>query len=143
MVFDTSDAWQVLLYVHITTPHTFLARALLFQADIHTFVLHSKDLRALELSDEEWDAVKQVTSWLFHFREATTQMSTTKKPMLSTTHAIFRGLQDEIKRIFRSLPSSAPAQLKTGLLNAHLKLSEYYYKYDESPFYTWAACEFF
>ncbi|KAG6875145.1 hypothetical protein C0992_004996, partial [Termitomyces sp. T32_za158] len=59
--------------------------------------------------------------------------------MLSTTHAIFRGLQEEIKLILSSLPSSAPPQLKAGLINAHMKLSEYYYKYDESPFYTWAA----
>lgn len=48
---------------------------------------------------------------------------------------------DEIKSIYSNLPPSAPDQLKAGLLNAHLKLSEYYYKYDESPFYTWAACE--
>ncbi|KAK0454239.1 hATC-domain-containing protein [Desarmillaria tabescens] len=32
-----------------------------------------------------------------------------------------------------------PPELKKGLLDAHCKLSDYYYKYDESPFYTWAA----
>ncbi|KAF9031051.1 hypothetical protein BJ165DRAFT_1358464, partial [Panaeolus papilionaceus] len=94
-----------------------------------------------ELLDDEWESVKNVTDWLFLFRDATRQMSTTKKPMLSTTLAIFRGLQDHIKSIYAELPITAPSRLREGLLNAHQKLAEYYYKYDESPFYTWAACE--
>ena len=80
-----------------------------------------------------------VTSWLKSFRAATTQMSTTKVPMLSTTHAIFRGLQDDIKDIIRNLPATVSPSVKFGLLDAHRKLSDYYHKYDESPFYTWAA----
>jgi hypothetical protein len=63
--------------------------------------------------------------------------------MLSTTHAIFRGLQEHIKQIYRDLPGSIPPKIKAGLLDAHKKLSDYYYKYDQSPFYTWAACESF
>ncbi|KDR66972.1 hypothetical protein GALMADRAFT_232225 [Galerina marginata CBS 339.88] len=68
-------------------------------------------------------------------------MSTTKEPMLSTVRAIFRGLQDYISTILASLPNSAAAQnqLKTSLLEAHQKLREYYYRSDESPFYTRAA----
>ena len=61
--------------------------------------------------------------------------------MLSTTHAIFRGLQDEIKEILRNIPESVSPNIKQGLIDAHTKLSDYYYKYDESPFYTWAACK--
>jgi len=61
--------------------------------------------------------------------------------MLSTTHAIFRGLQEHIQQIYRDLPMSTPPKIKAGLLDAHKKLSDYYYKYDQSPFYTWAACE--
>ena len=68
-------------------------------------------------------------------------MSTTKVPMLSTTHAIFHGLQDDIKDIIRSLPASASPSIKFGLIDAHTKLSDYYHKYDESPLYTWAACK--
>lgn len=82
-----------------------------------------------------------VTSWLKSFCAATTQMSTTKVPMLSTTHAIFHGLQDDIKDIIRSLPASASPSIKFGLIDAHTKLSDYYHKYDESPLYTWAACK--
>jgi hypothetical protein len=67
-------------------------------------------------------------------------MSTTKVPMLSTTHAIFRGLQEDIKEILRNLPTSVSPGIKQGLIDAHTKLSDYYHKYDESPFYTWAAC---
>ena len=66
-------------------------------------------------------------------------MSTTKVPMLSTVHAVFRGLQDDLKEILRNLPNSVSPHVKRGLTDAHRKLSDYYYKYDESPFYTWAA----
>ena len=61
--------------------------------------------------------------------------------MLSTTHAIFRGLQQDIKDILRKLPNSVSSKIKLGLTDAHRKLSDYYYQYDTSPFYTWAACE--
>jgi len=60
--------------------------------------------------------------------------------MLSTTHAIFRGLQEDIKDILRNLPTAVSRRIKQGLIDAHTKLSDYYHKYDESPFYTWAAC---
>jgi hypothetical protein len=62
--------------------------------------------------------------------------------MLSTTHAIFRGLQDDIKNILRSLPDSVSPKIKLGLTDTHHKLSDYYYKFDASPFYIWAACTF-
>lgn len=62
--------------------------------------------------------------------------------MLSTTHAIFRGLQEDIKEILRSLPAHVSPSIKRGLIDAHTKLSHYYHKYDESPFYTWAACAY-
>lgn len=60
--------------------------------------------------------------------------------MLSTTHAIFRGLQEDIKEILQSLPAGVSPPVKQGLIAVHTKLSDYYHKYDESPFYTWAAC---
>jgi hypothetical protein len=80
-----------------------------------------------------------VASWLKAFRSATTEMSRTKEPMLSTVHAIFRGLQEHIRSTLAELPDSAPMELRDGLVEAHQKLSEYYYRSDESPFYTWAA----
>jgi hypothetical protein len=55
---------------------------------------------AFELSNMDWESIKLVTSWLKSFRAATTEMSATKVPILSTTHAIFRGLQDDIKTLF-------------------------------------------
>ena len=60
--------------------------------------------------------------------------------MLLTTHAIFRGLQVDIKGIPCNLPNSVLPQIKLGLTDVHCKLSDYYYQYDVSPFYTWAAC---
>ena len=118
-----------------------VGRALDYRDTIDSFVSRNKDLHALELSDADWESIKLVASWLKSFRSATTEMSTTKLPMLSTTHAIFRGLQDDIKDILRSLPNSVPPKIKLGLTDAHCKLSDYYYQYDVSPFYTWAACK--
>jgi hypothetical protein len=120
-----------------------IGRALQFQEDIDDFVGRHCDLRSLELSEDKWVAITQVADWLMAFRSATTQMSTSKTPMLSTTHAIFRGLQEHIQQIYHDLPMSTPLKIKASLLDAHKKLSDYYYKFDQSPFYTWAACEFF
>ena len=117
-----------------------VGHALDYRDTINSFVLRSKDLHALELSKADWESIKLVTSWLKSFQSTTMEMSTTKSPMLSTTHAIFQGLQDDIKTILHSLPNSVLPQIKLGLTDAHCKLSDYYYKYNESPFYTWAAC---
>lgn len=62
--------------------------------------------------------------------------------MLSSIHAIFRDLQDHVASILRDLPDSAAPQLRDGLVQAHGKLSEYYGKTDQSPYYTWAARKF-
>lgn len=119
-----------------------IGRALQFRNEVDDFVGRNRDLRSLELDEDEWDAITHVADWLMAFRAATTQMSTSKVSMLSTTHAIFRGLQEHIKQIYGDLPTSTAPKIKDGLLDAHKKLSDYYYKYDQSPFYTWAACEF-
>jgi hypothetical protein len=102
--------------------------------------MRNRELYPYELSDEDWSSIRMVSLWLKSFRSATTQMSMTSAPMLSTMLAVFRGLQDDIKTILRSLAATVSPLIKIGLLDAHEKLSEYYYKYDESPFYTWAAC---
>jgi len=114
-------------------------RALDYRDTIDSFVSRNKDLHALELSNTDWESISLVASWLKSFRSATTEMSATKVPMLSTTHAIFRGLQDDIKNILRDLPNSVSPNIKVGLTDAHRKLSDYYYQFDASPFYTWAA----
>ncbi|KAF8808961.1 hypothetical protein BYT27DRAFT_7222760 [Phlegmacium glaucopus] len=101
-------------------------RALDFSKDIDTFTGSNCDLRGLELDLAEWEAITLVSNWLKAFRSATTEMSTTKKPMLSTN-------------ILETLPDTAQPQLRDGLLAAHQKLSEYYYQSDASPYYTWAA----
>lgn len=99
----------------------------------------NRDLRHLELSDADWDAIIMVTGWLKSFRTATTVMSTTKKPMLSYTATIFRGLQEDLRAAVKDLPIGTPSVLRNGLIEAHRKLSDYYYKFDQSPYYTWAA----
>ena len=110
---------------------------------INDFVSLHKDLHALELSEAEWDAIVQVATWLEMFQTATMEMSHTKQSILSTTHLIFRRLQEHIWTIIADLPDNFNSQLKAGLLAAHQKLSEYYYHFDQSPFYTWATCKHF
>lgn len=118
-------------------------RALEFRKDIDDFVGRNRDLQELELSDDEWAMIVQVTEWLGLFRGATTQMSTSKESMLSSTLAVFRGLQEHIRLIYSKLPVLTSQRIKTSLLDAHRKLSDYYYRYDQSPFYTWAARKFY
>lgn len=116
-------------------------RAIDHRKIIDDFVGKHRDLRHLDLTDGDWDSIILVTGWLKSFRTATTLMSTTKRPMLSYTHAIFRGLQEDLRLSLKQLPFSTPSVLRNGLLEAHRKLSDYYYKMDQSPFYTWAARE--
>ena len=104
-----------------------IGRALDYRDTIDSFVSRNKDLHALELSNTDWESIKLVASWLKSFRCATTEMSATKSVMLSTTHAIFRGLQDDIKDILRSLPNSVSSRIKLSLTDAYRKLSDYYY----------------
>jgi len=142
MGIHPSDASYVIILLLAWVPGLWdVGRALDYRNTIDSFVSRNKDLHALELSNANWESIKLVASWLKSFRFATTEMSTTKSPMLSTTHAIFRGLQDEIKDILRSLPNSVSPKIKLGLTDVHRKLSDYYYQYDASPFYTWAACK--
>ena len=111
------------------------------EGEINTFVVlrENQDLRNLELSEGKWSSIKLISGWLEKFRDATTQMSTTHQPMLSHTHAIFRGLQEHIREALHNLPPGIDPCIKHGLLAAHQKLAEYYYRFDQSPFYIWAA----
>ena len=114
---------------------------MLYKSEINTFVGINKELRHLELTDDEWDAIDLVAGWLREFRDATTEMSTTSRPMLSHVHAIFRGLQEHVRQALAKLPDMADPRIKAGLLAAHAKLSEYYHRFDQSPYYLWAARE--
>ena len=107
---------------------------------IDDYVAKEKPLRPYELSQDDWDSIELVTTFLRTFRAGTTQMSATKKPMLSTTHAIFKGLQDDIKRFIRDFPISAHPHLLAALVGSHRKLSDYFYKFDLSPYYIWSIC---
>jgi hypothetical protein len=116
-----------------------LGRALDHRKIIDDFVGKHRDMHHLDLNAADWEAVIMVSDWLKSFRSATTLMSTTKRPVLSFTHTVFRGLQEDLRSSIRQLPLSTPSVLRNGLIEAHRKLSDYYYKSDESPYYTWAA----
>jgi hypothetical protein len=93
---------------------------------IDDFIFQNEDLSNLVLTKAEWESIMQVAGWLKVFWSATTQMSMTKQSMLSTAHAIFCGLQDEVCHALHPLPDSTSPMIKDGLLAAHHKLSEYY-----------------
>jgi len=115
-----------------------IGRALRHREPINTFVYRHEDLIQHHITEEDWRAIETVTQWLGSFRSATTQMSTTSSPMLSSTHAIFRGLQSDLREILLDTHGLTP-RLIVGLTDAHRKLSDYYYKFDDSPFYLWAS----
>ncbi|KAF4620479.1 hypothetical protein D9613_001146 [Agrocybe pediades] len=99
-----------------------IQRALTYRQSIHQFVESTRELHPHELHESDWKDLEKICDWLGIFRAATTQMSSTKTPMLSTTHAIFRGLQDKLKEILCRLPDDVNARVKTGILKSHRKL---------------------
>jgi hypothetical protein len=113
-----------------------------YEGEINTFVVlcENQDLHNLELSEGKWSSIKLISGWLKKFWDTITQMSTTHQPMLSHMHAIFCGLQDHIYDALHNLPSGMDLCIQQGLLAAHHKLAEYYYQFDQSPFYIWAIC---
>jgi hypothetical protein len=100
-------------------------------------------MSSYELSGAEWNSIQLVSEWLKAFRDATSQMSATKQLMVSSSHAIFCGLQEHIRWILRALPDDVDSTLKKALTDAHRKLSDYFYKFDQSEYYTWAVRECF
>ncbi|KAF8974879.1 hypothetical protein BDQ17DRAFT_1268255, partial [Cyathus striatus] len=130
------------VHTHWSSTHQMMSHALDYCGDIDEFTGWYKDLQGLELSSQEWASVEIVTTWLHAFRQATTQMSLTKECMLLITHAIFCGLQDELKSAIEALPNNISPCIQLGLQNAHKKLSDYYYHFDKSPYYIWAAHNF-
>ncbi|EEB91014.1 hypothetical protein MPER_10700, partial [Moniliophthora perniciosa FA553] len=129
-ILDVKTRWS--------STHQMLRRGLDFMDVIESYVAKTKDLRPFELSSADWDAIRLVTGWLKSFRSATTQMSATKTATISFTHAIFRSLQEDVRLALKNLPPHH-ATLRSALLKAHRKLSDYYYRFDSSPLYLWAS----
>jgi hypothetical protein len=91
-----------------------LGRALDYLKVIDDFVGKHRDLRHLDLTDIDWDAISLVAGWLKDFRTATTLMSTTKRPVLSYTHTIFRGLQEDLRLAIHDLPRAITTTSRTN-----------------------------
>ncbi|KAJ6562968.1 hypothetical protein B0H10DRAFT_1644813, partial [Mycena sp. CBHHK59/15] len=102
---------------------------------IDKYVCGAPELADAQLSDADWAALRQVRSWLSDFRRATTDMSTTSKPMLSQTHLVFCELQTSLEAELAALPGDVAPELKQGMVTAHKKLSDYYFTFDASPYY--------
>jgi len=73
------------------------------------------DLRTsvpLELSKANWESIKLVASWLKIVSICDNgDVHNQSRQLLLTTHAIFQGLQDDIKMILHSLPNSVLPQI--------------------------------
>jgi hypothetical protein len=100
-----------------------VGRALDYRKVIDNFVGKHHDLRPLDLTDIDGNAISLVAGWPKDFRTATNLMSTTKRPVLLYTHTIFRGLQEDLCLSIHDLPLSTPSALRHGLIEAHCKLS--------------------
>lgn len=133
LILDARTRWS--------STHQMLARAVEFREIINDYTSNDKnDLRKYRLTGRDWEAISIVENWLQEFRGATLEMSSTRSPMLSSTHAIFRTLQSHLRQSLSNLPATCSQRLKDALIAAHQKLSDYYWRFDnESPFYLWAA----
>ncbi|KAJ6583753.1 hypothetical protein B0H10DRAFT_1688795, partial [Mycena sp. CBHHK59/15] len=99
-------------------------------------------LRRVQLSTDEWSVLNELSKFRLRNGAACLRLldpDATKRPVLSFTHTVFRGLQEDLRKSIHELPLSTPSALRNGLIEAHRKLSDYYHKSDDSPFYTWAA----
>ncbi|KAE9386398.1 hypothetical protein BT96DRAFT_788678, partial [Gymnopus androsaceus JB14] len=132
LILDIKTQWSL--------THQMLSHALQYRAPINVFIDTHNDLHGSEPFRRDWESIAIVWLLTRNFRSATSQMSTTSKPMLSSTHSTFCGLQCMLKEKLKQLPQDAPPKPVQGLMEAHQKLSDYYYKYDHSPFYIWATC---
>ena len=109
-----------------------------FQKEIDSFCSR-REYRDYELDADDWMALRLVANWLIAFRDATTSMSTTNTSVLSTTYAQFIMLQDKLRRSIAEIPRGIPQQLKNGLINAHQKLAQYIFMFNQSPYFLWAT----
>jgi len=132
--------FHIILTESLNSPS--LGHALDYQNEVDSFVAKNKDLRQYELLSQDWSAIELATSWLKGFRSATMQMSTTKHSCYSSTHAVFKGLQDHVGDQIRELPSTSSSKVCNALVACHCKLSDYFFKVDKSPYPIWAMHTF-
>lgn len=101
-----------------TSPDLVLGQAPDHCLIIDDFIAKTRDLCRFEMMPEDWEAISLVMSWLKFFRSAIMQMSTTKQPMLSLTHTIYRGLQYLLCTSLSTLPENTPSRLRLDLTQA-------------------------
>ncbi|KAH8923898.1 hypothetical protein BT69DRAFT_1218450, partial [Atractiella rhizophila] len=93
------------------------------------------------LSNQDWNAIELVSSWLEEFAEVTALMSSTSNVTISSVILLFLGSFEKLEEAIATLPLHTPIQVKDGLIKAHQKLAKYHDKTDSFPYYLWAICE--
>jgi hypothetical protein len=99
---------------------------------IDDFVAKTNDLQRFKLTPKDWSAIQLVCCWLKAFCAATTQILTMKRSMLSSTQAIFCRLYESL--LTRLSPHIAKQCTFSSQGFPHQKLSDYYAKFDDSPY---------
>lgn len=91
MDIDSPNALYVHLpaIAHLSNSNWLSCCTLDYCKAVNSFVCLHTDLWPNLLSDKEWHSIDLIATWLKTFHSATTQMLATKKPMLSTMHAVF------------------------------------------------------
>jgi hypothetical protein len=142
---EDKDAEEVLMLIldvvtRWSSTYHMLERALDFKEELIKFM--EKYEFSVEIDDLDWTVIEIVRDWLRIFQEATLQMSTTSKPMLSEVLGIYAGLQVHLKNLVSKYPESLDPCLRSSLVDAHQKLAKYRRYALENYHYYWAVCEF-
>jgi sulfur relay (sulfurtransferase) DsrC/TusE family protein len=131
LILDVITRWS-------STYHM-MDRALDFKEELQKF-MDRYDF-SVSISEDNWKVIEIVRDWLKAFHEATVQMSTTNKPMLSEVLLVYAGLQQHLQNLIRGFgKSSIPIDpsLRACLVQAHEKLGKYRLRALENHLYYWA-----
>ncbi|KAH8919723.1 hypothetical protein BT69DRAFT_474691 [Atractiella rhizophila] len=105
-----SDESEKVLILDVQTrwPSTYnmLKPALLFRSAVNDFSRwFSEGLNGVRLSDQDWNAIELVSSWLEEFAEVTALMSSTSDVTISSVILLFHGLFEKLEEAICHTPS--------------------------------------
>ncbi|KAF9496576.1 hypothetical protein BDN71DRAFT_1430170 [Pleurotus eryngii] len=117
LILDVKTQWS--------STHQMLCHALMHKEILNEFIRkhHNHDLLQYDLTPTHWNAIEAIEKWLKNFHFASVQMSTTSHLMLSTTLAMFCGLQENLHTIISTIPTDTPTVLCDSLVSLHLELN--------------------
>ncbi|CAB5217264.1 unnamed protein product, partial [Rhizophagus irregularis] len=129
LILDVKTRWN--------STFDMLNRAFEMREAIDAMVNSDRDLRSFEITDDEWNKIKEIISVLKIFVQTTKILSSAKYPMLSSAIPIYNYLMDGLETYCENFDSSGDMVIavKAGLE----KLEIYYEKTDDTTMYTIAT----